>query len=848
MISQNLFFGINISLMRRTLKYFALFTLLLLHGSFEGILSQTHPLQRTLRASRTATPTIDGNLDEPSWQGAEVATDFIQFEPMEGAPATEKTEVRVLYDDNNLYIAAWLYDESPDRIVKKLVRRDDDGEADRFTVMIDSYFDRRTAYVFSINASGSMMDGIITNDGQGMGRRGEMGLPIDRSWNAVWEGEVSHSSKGWTAELRIPFSMLRFAEQSSQAWGINFRRYISRKGETSDWVMVPRTARGFVSHFGTLTGIENIVPHRNIQIAPYSVSKLLTSPGSEPRLPQDIAVDGGVDFKVGISNNIMLDATINPDFGQVEADPAELNLTTFETFFPERRTFFLEGVQIFSFSIGFEDNLLYTRRIGAGNPILGAAKVSGRTAEGFAFGLLNAVTGPHWKADHNFAALRLRQEYPDNSYFGAMATSVTRFDRTKSTVSQNTAIGVDGDYRFGEGAYRLAGEGAFSDRMTLSGRKRGYGGNLSFDKRAGTLTYSWGGRFYSPDFNINDLGRLRRADIVTINASVGYRLNDNQPFGPFRRAGVRLFGWTGWNFQHVKLPSTLNFNSDWEFNNFWGANLNISANNIGGYEDRETRGNGLYRMPMNLRVRTNVRTDSRSDLVFRFELEHGGNRLGRRDFGAEVGANLRIGARLQLSASVEGSWSDKVEAWVRNATYQRQSSGAWNIIVRNSTYALPFATPEEQLAFSNAVQSFFPDVVDGRYYLSTFTDRYTREIDFTLRSDLTLSRDLSLQLYSQVFVARGRYERFRVLVAPDKFVEVPGYPLNEDFHMRNFNLNTVLRWEYLPGSVLYVVWSQNRRATDTLYDRDDLTSMIETFDVHPSNVFLLKLSYLLMGI
>ncbi|MCS7081403.1 MAG: DUF5916 domain-containing protein [Bacteroidota bacterium] len=806
--------------------------------------------QRTVQAVRTATaPRIDGKPEEPIWQEAPPTTDFIQYEPVEGAPATERTEVRLLYDDNNLYIAAWLYDQEPARIVRRLGRRDDWVQADWFYVAIDSYLDRRTAYVFGVNAAGTLADGIITNDGQG-GGRGPGGFgSMDRSWNAVWEAEVALHEWGWAVEMRIPYSQLRFPKLAQHTWGINFRRQIPRKAEVSEWVMVPRTVRGYVSHFGLLEGIRQIEPRGIAQLLPYTSSKLQTQPAVPTRLPQDVRYDGGVDAKLGLASNILLDLTLNPDFGQVESDPAELNLTTFETFFPERRPFFLEGVQIFDYTFGgLGDALLYTRRIGSKAPIIGAAKLTGRSAGGFSFGLIEAVTGNRFKPAQNYAALRLKQELFGNAYVGVMATSYAELPQSQgASWRHNVAGGFDWDFRLWQNRYQFTGAAAFTDRQVGSGRRTGYALHTGFDKRSGVWTFFSGFRMYSPDFNPNDLGRLRRPDLINLSLGLGHLVNNNQPFGPFRRASMRAFFWNSWNFARRPLGSNLNTNLNGEFHNYWNANLNLSLNNLfRGYDDRESRGNGLYRPPMSWSVRTEVRTDPRRPIQLELSAAHGRDMKQRREWEVGLDLNLRLGTRLELSPEVSLGRLDRVEAWVRNATYVYEPSSGWHIESGRTRYRLSFPDAEQEQIFRAALGAALPQVQNGRYYLSTFSDRTTRQVDISLRGSVLLTRELSLQLYSQLFTARGRYEAFRVLLDPDRFAPVPGYPIVEDFYRRNFNLNAVLRWEFRPGSVLYIVWTQQRQGNGQTFFVSDWRSLQDTFQLEPANLFMVKLNYLFM--
>ncbi len=315
--------------------------------------------EKRIRAVRTPTPPkIDGSLEEQAWSLAPPSSSFTQFDPVEGAAPSESTSVRILYDDNALYIGILMYDSRASRIVRQLTRRDRTIEADRVSVTIDSYHDHQTAFVFAVNVSGVQTDGIYSRDG----------VIYDVNWDAVWEAATRIYRNGWIAEFRIPFSALRFAPRKRYEWGINFRRYISRKKESDEWVLIPRRETGIVSKMGHLVGIENITPPVYLEALPYVLSRQLRDPDARLESEKDDFDAGlGLDLRYGISSTATLNATFNPDFGQVEADQAVLNLTTFETFYPEKRPFFLEGTQIFDFGTAFDGQtmrLFYSRRIG----------------------------------------------------------------------------------------------------------------------------------------------------------------------------------------------------------------------------------------------------------------------------------------------------------------------------------------------------------------------------------------------------------------------------------------------------------------------------------------------------
>ena len=454
------------------------------------------PLPRkSIRAVRTDTaPVIDGTLSDPRWKDAPAVLDFTQFDPDEGSVPTEVTSVRLLYDDHALYVGVICYDSDPGKIVRQLSRRDRTTEADRFSVMIDSYHDLKTAFLFSTNVSGVQSDGVLSQDG----------LAYDVTWDAVWKVRTRVYQDGWSAEFEIPYSALRFsrAESGEYIWGMNFRRYISRKHETDEWVMIPRNevlpgTISAVSPMGVVQGIQDISPPLNLSLIPYVSGKEQWETGypgvsSSPK-PEGNA---GLDLKYGISPGFTIDATINPDFGQVEVDEAILNLTVFETRFPEKRPFFIENSQLFVFGPSIDNtaqasgiplSLFFSRRIGKQptgsssigmqpdslvednplvTPILGALKLTGRSDGGLSVGALSAATGEvnarvrdstgtssdfMTEPQALYNVVRLKQDFEGGTWLGALGTVTTK-DRTNPALSG----GVDWNLRLGEGSYAVA--------------------------------------------------------------------------------------------------------------------------------------------------------------------------------------------------------------------------------------------------------------------------------------------------------------------------------------------------------------------------------------------------------
>ncbi len=806
----------------------------------------------SLSAARaTEDISIDGRLDEADWAQAPSATGFRQIEPDEGAPATQRTDVRVLYGNDAIYIGAHLFDAAPGEILRTLGRRDEFNQADWFLVSIDSYFDRKTAYTFGLNAAGVQLDGITT------GR-------LDRSWDAVWDGAAKLTADGWVVEMRIPYSMLRFSPSDQQTWGLNFQRVIPRSGETVEWSLVRQSQQesGPVAHYGTLKGLKNIRPRRNIQVTPYTLSRMTTKEGDPGKLSSDGSINAGFDAKIGITSGIILDASVKPDFGQVDADPAELNLTAFETFFPERRQFFIEGAQIYNFSYGREGSLLYTRRIGARAPIIAATKLTGRTEKGLSIGVLAASTGANFDPTRYYGVTRLRQELGRNSSIGGMFTA---FEQNAPDVTRRRSLagGLDWDIRFHDNRYQFNGQSSFSHR-TQPGEgvnaETGFMVNSGVSKIQGDWTFDTSINVFDDHFNPNDLGQLRQGNFIRVNAGVGHQINHNQAFGPFRRARVNLFTWQKWSYAgRLYEGSGFFLFSNMQTRGFQSIRISGFTDYLfGGYDIFETRGLDPWARPRQGNFRVRFGTDSRRT----WQLEPTGNVTFYNRAGMNYGAGLRTkwnaGSRVRLSATVNYGGDVNRTAWVANESFRRDDTGRWAI---GTSTTSPdnlsddaYTVLDQQAGLSSIFDRKTPFAGSGdAYYAPVFGRRDTRTVDFSLRSTITFSPNLSLQLYGQLFAAKGRYDDFSILRDRDTLVPVDAFPKRYDFALRSFQSNVVLRWEYRPGSTLFLVWSQsraNRLTIDPLdagarspFNQSSVGQLRDVFNLFPTNVFLLKLNY-----
>ncbi len=793
--------------------------------------------ERTAIAIRTNTPPLlDGFLNDEVWQRAQPLSDFYQRDPDEGQRESEKTEIRILFDREALYFGCMMHDAEPEKIVARLTRRDNEIDSDVISIRLDTYHDHKTAFEFTVLASGVKVDILQYNDAENE----------DDSWDAVWEVKTqilrdngaTNSPKGWSAEIKIPFHVLRYSpsRDGKNIWGVNFIRRISRKYERDYWVLIPKSARGFISHFGHLVFEGELPNPARLEVLPYSVgsgafvNRALAPAGKGT---SDFSGNTGFDLKYGLNSNLTLDLTVNPDFGQVEADPAVLNLTTFETFYPEKRPFFIEGTQILQFSTfggSFGPGLFYSRRVGrrprgleelaedvsvreapSATTILGAAKITGKTKRGLALGILQALTQEE-KATltdaHNrsfaqvvepaasYSLVRLKQDVSDNSNVGMIATAVAR-DRHWPAFTG----GVDWNLRFKESVYGF--EGFLANSQTtqdVNRRIAGSAGRLRFGKDGGAhWLYSVSGDFTSRHYNINDLGYFRRPNDYGGMLELRYR--ETLPGKIFRSWSVRASQHWRWNFEGAKLFTDDNLRMNGQWRNYWETMLSLSYS-VPAYDDRETRGLGLYKKPAQWRTFVEIESDGRKPVFTTLNFSHTQDSRGQRAWRTGMEAGLRPTTFSEIDFEMGFSRTRNLEAWVSNVA----------------------------------------DATVSPTSFSVFGLRDTEERDFTLRGNLTLTRDLTLQVYTQLFLAKGHHDSFRRLLTPEQFAPY-AYNGEPDFNEQAYNLNVVWRWEYRPGSVLYLVWTQARAGENADYFTSLRDDVRDAFRLPAQNVVLLKASY-----
>jgi hypothetical protein len=839
----------------------------------DSVPADRHARAPAVRAARVQGDiAVDGRLDEASWAAAEPATRFTQTEPAEGMPASERTEVRVLIGDDALYVGARLYDREPKRIKAALARKDDDVAADEFDVYLDTFHDHLSGVRFRVTPGGATLDGILGSSAQGSDE--------DLSWDPIWESGTQVDSLGWTAEIRIPLSQLRYNSTADGSWGIQFYRKILRKGEEDWFAFVPKSETGGVSRYGHLTGLGALRAQRQLELAPY----LLAQGSYQPSVAGDPFQDGkehhasaGLDFKYGLTSDLTLNATVNPDFGQVEVDPAVVNLSVFETFFPEKRPFFVEGADVFRFggirasnSFGVPD-IFFSRRIGrepqrslsgegvnyldapTETSIIAAAKLSGRTQSGWSVGLLDAVTGneearyvdefgvPVTTAVEpltNYFVGRVRRDLRGgNSTVGVIATAVNRDQDSPELNSllrgRAYSVGADFTNSWADRVWSLDGSVGFStvhgttDAIELTQRssaryyQRPDATSFQLDPTRTSLT----GHAYQLALRKNS-GRHWQGGLVYQETSPGMETNDLGFQSEASQRGISTAleyneRQPGRTFRRWGLFPFTNHQWNFDGNLVYGSYGLIFSGQLHNFWDFQLRGD--Y---------TGAAYDDR--------LTRGGP-LARQPTSGDVRVTLNSDTRktTQLNANLTQVWTAADETRteadltlsVRPAPALRLSLGPALILLHTqSQYVAAVPDPVAAATFGT------------RHVFATLDQK---EVSMIARVDWTFTPKLSLQLFLQPLISAGDFTQLKEFAQPrtydfavygqdkgtitetsDGSVIDPGdggasFTIPEqNFTIRSLRANAVLRWEWRPGSTLFFVWQQNRQSDDTSGDLD----------------------------
>jgi hypothetical protein len=827
-------------------------------------------------AVRTTGPiSVDGRLDEAAWTAAPKQSGFTQRFPKDGDKPTFDTEFAVLYDDEAIYVGVWANDPEPEHIRRLLVRRDLDSTADSIAIGIDSYHDRRTAYVFQLNAAGVQRDMLVFDD-QGS----------DDSWDAVWTGDVAVTDRGWTAEFRIPLSQLRFSDDIGE-WGFQIRRYVGRTAEESTWSPWPRSGPQIVSRFGVLDGVDHVTPGRRLELLPYATTGVDVEP-IEAGDPLNDHVSGranvGLDLKYGLGPAFTLSATINPDFGQVEADPSQVNLGPTELFFAEKRPFFLEGMDLFRLPIGNSDNTtegaFYSRRIGAvpadpdmtytyirtpsATTIYGAAKLTGKTSSGWSVGLLDAVTGketttvvdamgnrsePLIAPLTNYAVARIKRDFRDGKT--AVGASATAVDRALTGTPLEAVLhdqaytgGAQLQHRWDDNAWLVDVHGvgswvhgspeaiAATQTANLHLYQRPDATDVHFDPtrrsldgmaltwQAGRLgdTEHWrfgiGGDVRTPGLELNDAGFQIQSDRVLPYFWTEY--HENTPSEHLLNWSVSGDVFTLSNFEPTLEAYGFEYNANAQLASYW--NVSAGGNLMKAQWDPVALRGGpaLHVDPLSISYQS-ISTDNRKKYVLSL------NTSQRHDFGSGGTAyGFDLGATIQARSNID--------LYV-GPSYSRRHDLMQYVAEADDPLGMP------------------------HYILSGIVQN---TVSLTTRVNWTFSPHLSLQVYAQPFVATGRYYDLKDVDNPhasefvDRFhiiaSDYASYAGNlsfdkPDFDVRQLRSTVVLRWEYRPGSTVFAIWSHGQTSTSDVglfRPWDDATSLVHA---SAQNLVMVKANY-----
>ncbi len=869
------------------------------------------PVPTAHAAAKTGAIVIDGKLDEAAWQDATPITEFRQTDPDIGQPSSEPMQVRFLYDDEALYIGASMHDAlGPAGITSTVVRRDNAFNSDYFEVVIDGYHDHLSRAFFDVNPSGSI------NDQLGIGLS-----CCDAGWDPVWEVKTQFNAVGWVAVIRIPFSQLRFSRDSVQTWGLQVRRFIQRRNETDQWSYWGKEENGGPARFGHLEGIHIPRAPRHLELLPYVATKsehLISTPGDPFHSGGKQSAHAGLDLKSLLTPNLTLDATVNPDFGQVEVDPAVVNLSAFETFFPEHRPFFVSGSGVFDFG-GFNcffcsnvSNLqaFYSRRVGrapsgadlatsAGpyadvpdaTTILGAAKITGRTQNGYTVGLLNATTGQAnaevQRGDGtrtsqevepltNFFVGRLKKDYLDgNLVIGTIVTSsIRKLDSTFTPrLSQHAELlGADYLYTWRNKNYSLMGNAAMSGvegdaRVILADqlssaryfqrpdRGRGWGGFFStrldsnatamrglggytrLAKDAGTWTWETAINWRTASFETNDYSFLTNADYIWYNANIAHAWIT--PTSWYRTLNVLIGGQEQRNFDGNRTQGTQaqayvsgQTPQFWQWSNFyiWYPS--------GTLDDRLLRGGPEVRVPGSGYYSAALSTDARK--------------------------------QWQININPSFSWND-ARGWGNSYSLSTTFQPSSRVYL---SLGPSFSVGRSKFQYVQAVTDPTAIAFGGMRYV--VSDLSQNQLGFETRVNVTFNPRMTLELYAQPFIAAEAFDAFKQFNAPraagvsvygrdvgtiapvtDSMGRVASYRIdpdgagpsapfsidNPDFNLRSLRGNAVFRWEYRPGSTVYFAWTQSRSGMASIGDFDFVRDRQALFDSRPENIFLMKASW-----
>lgn len=839
--------------------------------STDSLQTRIEKVYTTTRLS-TEKPVIDGILDDACWQNNHWAGDFIQWIPNEGAAPSFPTYINILYDNKNIYVAIRAVDYEPEKIIRKASRRDE-LSGDMVGINFDSYHDKRTGFEFNVSAAGQKTDLILTNP-----------MNADMNWDAVWKVKVGMEDTAWVAEYEIPLSQLRYSNDPEQTWGLHVWRWLDRKQEESDWEPLTLTGPGMLYQFGTLKGISELPKSRRIEVMPYVLGRVtsLEKDVANPYAQKGYRPFGsiGLDAKIGLSSNFTADVTINPDFGQVESDPSVMNLTAFETFYEEKRPFFLEGRNIFNFNFS-GNSLFYSRRIGQSpslmpqlnqgefinypqnTSIVEAAKISGKTANGLSVGILQSLTNSEKAAigdGHaerhevvqpaiNYSLVRVLKDFnKGTTMLGGIVTGTHRFPGSKALfegLPQNAFTGgIDFLHQWNDKEFyldarwvmsRVEGEAIAISQLQQSSarfyqrpdaahleydstltRLSGQGGSIKIGKGSkGNFRYSTSLQWRSPGLELNDMGYMQMADQVMNQNELSYFTNQSK--GIIRSLSAGVSQNNTWDYAMNYQLAHFHGNFNLQFMNRWAVNMHF-CHFPESIDTRILRGGPAMKVPVKTHADFSVSSDGSKKASF------------------------------SLYTFYEAAGEESAETFTLAPSFTYHPFNTLKLSLRAELSA-----HSNELQYVGKALNIPGEVILGNIVQQT--------LNITFRADYHLTPELSIQYYGSPFASSGDFTNLKLVNNPMAETLFERYHLvgngsdnipelseawglrNPEFTFSQFRSNLVFRWEYKPGSKLFLVWANER----TMFQQKPSQTITQAFDglgsAFGSNVFLLKLNY-----
>ncbi|MCA9727751.1 MAG: carbohydrate binding family 9 domain-containing protein [Candidatus Eisenbacteria bacterium] len=811
---------------------------------------------------------VDGRLDDDAWRGAQPAGGFLQWNPDRGGQASEQTVFKVAYDQHAVYFGIACLDSNPDEMVGNLARRDRDSRSDYVSVYVDPYNDKTTGYLFRVNLLGVQQDSYLYDDGNGS----------DDDWDAVWSAETYRDSQGWYAEIEVPLSSIRYRQDAS-TWGLHVRRFMQARGEESAWPVWEREQSGFVSRFGRLEGIENVPAPRQLEIYPYAVARY-QDPAATGHEDRDDFENFGADLQYGVTADLTLNATVQPDFGQVEADPAVLNLSPFETQFSEKRPFFIEGSRYFRIQ---NFNLFYSRRIGTGTAtsrIRAAGKLTGKTEQDFTIGALYAVTDETQPGQtHNpfksgeqvnhYLVGRFGKEFSNGDHSISFMQTATMKTASREEYGDRASreaytSGLDFHFSFADRGYAIDGsvvgsivdpEKVASDPGLNASKTYGTGGEIDFAKRSGTIQGGTWGRWEGDRLDINDIGFLGAPDEANTGAWLSYIISPKGEQKLVNRGNLNFNYYKSWLYAARSGDDVHTGETAWSYGRGHRQSGNYNVNTWVQLPSYWELWGGADFYPEGTQ-----RFETRTTYLAEVE-ENGESRTVRRSIPGG-------GPLIDEPTTYGGWWGINTDSRKAVSTYL-EGSHYWDAAANVSHRLSTGVTWTQSSAVNHQLSASYRYRLDDTQHLENyeatdgggvggisyvFGEITQRTVDVTLRTNVLFNRNQSLELYLQPFLSVGDYTRPRRLTRADTY-DLEPYTVNGfraqdfDFRFSSVNLNMVYRWQYRPGSTLYLVWTQARSDYDerrfgnsgTRFDNSLGTDAL--FGTEPENVFLVKLTY-----